>query len=130
MSNDNPPFWRPDIHADRRPALLVRGRIKTALRRWFEAQGFIEVEAAILQLSPGNETHLHGFATTLIDDGGAGHPYYLHTSPEFAAKKLLAAGEPASSISPASSVIASAPLCTIPSSPCWNGTAPGRIMGR
>lgn len=94
MSDTPPPFWRPDIHADRRPALLARNRVKAALRRWFEAQGFVEVEAAILQLSPGNETHLHGFATTLIDDGGAGHPYFLHTSPEFAAKKLLAAGEP------------------------------------
>lgn len=94
MSETLPPFWRPDIHADRRPALLARGRIKAALRRWFEARDFVEVEAAILQLSPGNETHLHGFATTLIDDAGASHPYYLHTSPEFAAKKLLAAGEP------------------------------------
>ncbi|CAN7321350.1 EF-P lysine aminoacylase EpmA [Bosea sp. LjRoot90] len=94
MSETLPPFWRPDIHADRRPALLARGRIKTALRRWLEARDFLEVEAAILQLSPGNETHLHGFATTLVDDGGARHPYYLHTSPEFAAKKLLAAGEP------------------------------------
>lgn len=94
MSEPHPPFWRPDIHADRRPALLARGRIKTALRRWFEARDFVEVEAAILQVSPGNETHLHGFATTLIDDAGADHPYYLHTSPEFAAKKLLAAGEP------------------------------------
>ncbi|MBX9911984.1 MAG: EF-P lysine aminoacylase GenX [Beijerinckiaceae bacterium] len=94
MSDQNPPFWRPDIHADRRPALLARGRIKSALRRWFEARDFVEVEAAILQVSPGNETHLHGFATTLIDDAGAGHPCYLHTSPEFAAKKLLAAGEP------------------------------------
>lgn len=88
-----PPFWRPDIHADRRPALLARGRIKTALRRWFEARDFVEVEAAILQVSPGNETHLHGFATTLIDNAAEPHPYYLHTSPEFAAKKLLAAGE-------------------------------------
>ncbi len=88
-----PPFWRPDIHADRRPALLARGRIKAALRRWFEARAFTEVEAAILQLSPGNETHLHGFATTLIDNAAQAHPYYLHTSPEFAAKKLLAAGE-------------------------------------
>ena len=52
-----------------------------------------KVEAAILQVSPGNETHLHGFGTTLIDDAGGAHPYYLHTSPEFAAKKLLAAGE-------------------------------------
>ncbi|SFI80583.1 lysyl-tRNA synthetase, class 2 [Bosea sp. OK403] len=92
--NDGPsPFWRPDIHADRRHALLARGRIKAALRRWFETRDFIEVEAAILQRSPGNETHLHGFATVLIDDAGASHPYYLHTSPEFAAKKLLAAGE-------------------------------------
>jgi len=93
MSSSATPFWRPDIHADRRPALLARGRIKAALRRWFEAGGFTEVEAAILQLSPGNETHLHGFATTLIDNAAAPHPYYLHTSPEFAAKKLLAAGE-------------------------------------
>lgn len=88
-----PPFWRPDIHADRRPALLARARIKSALRRWFEARDFVEVEAAILQVSPGNETHLHGFATTLVDNAGLSHPYYLHTSPEFAAKKLLAAGE-------------------------------------
>ncbi|MDX3808699.1 MAG: EF-P lysine aminoacylase EpmA [Bosea sp. (in: a-proteobacteria)] len=93
MSSSPTPFWRPDIHADRRPALLARGRIKAALRRWFETRGFTEVEAAILQTSPGNETHLHGFATTLIDDAADPHPYYLHTSPEFAAKKLLAAGE-------------------------------------
>lgn len=93
MSSCPTPFWRPDVHADRRPALLARGRIKTALRRWFEARDFTEVEAAILQLSPGNETHLHGFGTTLIDNAAEPHPYYLHTSPEFAAKKLLAAGE-------------------------------------
>jgi len=93
MSSAPVPFWRPDIHADRRPALLARGRVKSRLRGWFEERGFIEVEAAILQLSPGNETHLHGFATTLIDNAAAPHPYYLHTSPEFACKKLLAAGE-------------------------------------
>jgi lysyl-tRNA synthetase class 2 len=93
MSSSLTPFWRPDIHADRRPALLARGRIKAALRRWFEARDFTEVEAAILQRSPGNETHLHGFGTTLIDNAAEPHPYYLHTSPEFAAKKLLAAGE-------------------------------------
>ncbi|MGW9329760.1 EF-P lysine aminoacylase EpmA [Bosea sp. NPDC055594] len=93
MNENAPPFWRPDIHADRRPALMARGRIKAALRRWFEARDFFEVEAALLQRSPGNETHLHGFRTVFVDDGGAEHPYYLHTSPEFAAKKLLAAGE-------------------------------------
>lgn len=93
MVDRHPPWWRPDIHADRRPALLARGRIKSALRRWFESYDFVEVEASILQISPGNETHLHGFATALVDDAGGVHPYYLHTSPEFAAKKLLAAGE-------------------------------------
>jgi lysyl-tRNA synthetase class 2 len=46
-----------------------------------------------LQVSPGNEAHLHAFATELIGQDGARSPLYLHTSPEFAAKKLLAAGE-------------------------------------
>ena len=87
------PWWRPDIHADRRPFLLARGAIQAALRRWFESQGFIEVDPALLQVSPGNETHLHAFATELIGPDGARRPLYLHTSPEFACKKLLAAGE-------------------------------------
>ena len=52
------------------------------------------METAILQVSPGNEAHLHAFATELIGDAGQRTPLYLHTSPEFAAKKLLAAGEP------------------------------------
>jgi len=87
------PFWAPDRHADRRPRLLARARAATAARAWFGAQGFIEVEPAALQLSPGNETHLHAFSTELIAGDGARAPAYLHTSPEFAMKKLLAAGE-------------------------------------
>jgi len=87
------PWWRPEVHQDRRPFLLLRGRIKTAIRAWFEAKGFIEVEAAALQVSPGNEAHLHAFATEAIGHDGSRTPFYLHTSPEFAAKKLLAAGE-------------------------------------
>ena len=55
--------------------------------------GFVEVETAALQVSPGNETHLHAFATELIGPGGERQPLYLRTSPEFACKKLLAAGE-------------------------------------
>src|SRR5262245_40221792 len=87
------PWWAPEVHADRRPFLLARGRITDAVRGWFRAHDFVEVETAILQPSPGNETHLHAFATELRDPGGAHAPLYLHTSPEFACKRLLAAGE-------------------------------------
>jgi lysyl-tRNA synthetase class 2 len=87
------PYWAAHVHADRRPFLLGRGRIVAALRAWFAARDFVEVETGALQRSPGNETHLHAFATTLAAPGGARSPLYLRTSPEFACKKLLAAGE-------------------------------------
>jgi lysyl-tRNA synthetase class 2 len=88
-----PPWWRRDIHAGKRPALMARNALTRAVRGWFEARGFVEVEVAALQVSPGNEAHLHAFATEMIGPGGATTPLYLHTSPEFACKKLLAAGE-------------------------------------
>ena len=72
---------------------MARARIMSALRRHFERQGFVEVEPAILQASPGNEAHLHAFATKMIGPDGAIDQAFLHTSPEFAMKKLLAAGE-------------------------------------
>ena len=87
------PFWAPDRHADRRPRLIARARLASALRGWFGGQGFVEVEPAALQVSPGNETHLHGFATQMIASDGREATAYLHTSPEFAMKKLLAGGE-------------------------------------
>jgi elongation factor P--(R)-beta-lysine ligase len=87
------PFWLPGAHAGRRPFLRARGRITAALRAWFAARDFLEVETAALAVSPGNETHLHAFATELIGPGGERKPLYLRTSPEFACKKLLAAGE-------------------------------------
>ena len=88
------PWWDRDVYADRRPFLLARGRILSALREWFRRRGFLEVETPALQVSPGNEVHLHSFATDLIPPSGARTPMHLHTSPEFACKKLLAAGEP------------------------------------
>ena len=87
------PWWRPENHADRRPFLLVRNRIKAAFRAWFEARDFLEVETAALQVSPGNEAHLHAFETAALTISGEAAPLYLHTSPEFSCKKLLAAGE-------------------------------------
>jgi lysyl-tRNA synthetase class 2 len=93
MTSSASPFWSRDRHRDRRPFLVARLRIVAALRRWFEAEGFLIVELAALQVSPGNEAHLHAFRTELVAPDGARHPLYLHTSPEFAMKKLLAAGE-------------------------------------
>ena len=78
---------------DRRPLLLTRNRIQQAIRVWLADEGFTEVDTAALQVSPGNEAHLHAFETTRIGTDLARTPMYLHTSPEFAMKKLLAAGE-------------------------------------
>lgn len=89
----SPQYWSPGSHAARRPFLAARGRITAAVRSWFAGQGFTEVETAALQVSPGNETHLHAFASELIGPAGERQPLYLRTSPEFACKKLLVAGE-------------------------------------
>ncbi len=94
MTDAPSPWWNPARHADRRPFLIARNRIAAAIRSHFEARDFIEVDPGALVVSPGNETHLHAFAT-LEDRAGEGPlPRYLHTSPEFACKKVLAAGEP------------------------------------
>ncbi len=91
---DASPWWTPSVHADRRPRLIARNAIKAAARTWFAGEDFVEVETAALQVSPGNEAHLAAFATSLQAPDGAERTMYLHTSPEFSCKKLLAAGEP------------------------------------
>jgi lysyl-tRNA synthetase class 2 len=88
-----PRWFSASIHGDRRPFLLQRNRIVRAFRNWLADRDFIEVDCGALQVSPGNEAHVHAFATDLIHPDGQRSPYYLHTSPEFACKKLLAAGE-------------------------------------
>ena len=88
------PWWDREVYADRRPFLVARNRITAAVRAWFLARDFMEVETPVLQVSPGNEAHLHAFATALIAADGTSAPLHLRTSPEFTAKKLLAAGEP------------------------------------
>jgi lysyl-tRNA synthetase class 2 len=93
VNNPSSPWWSADRHADIRPFLTARGAITRALRSWFEIQGFTEVETGILQVSPGNETHLHAPRTELTRPDGERVRRYLRTSPEFACKKLLAAGE-------------------------------------
>ncbi len=87
------PWWQPHVHADRRPLLLARNRIVAAIRGWFAARDFVEVDCGAMQVSPGNEAHLHGVGTELVGPDGVAARRWLHTSPEFACKKLLAAGE-------------------------------------
>jgi lysyl-tRNA synthetase class 2 len=95
MTDPTPvPPWRPDRLARRLPLLIKRGRVQRVLRDWFEAQGFVEVETPALQVSPGMEVHLKAFGTEIEAPDGARAGLYLHTSPEFAMKKLLAGGVP------------------------------------
>lgn len=93
FTSSSSPWWRPEIHADRRPFLLGRNRIQAQMRVWFAERDFVEVDPSALQVSPGNEAHLHAFATQALTTDGWPAPLFLHTSPEFACKKLLAAGE-------------------------------------
>ncbi len=87
------PWWDRHAHARRKPFLAARGTIRRGLEAWFVSEGFTLVECGAVQVSPGNETHLHAFATDFVTDKGGRERLYLHTSPEFASKKLLAAGE-------------------------------------
>ena len=86
--------WRPDKLARRLPFLQARARIQAALRQWFAGEGFVEVETPILQVAPGAEVHLQGFATDWELPDGEERERWLHSSPEFAMKKLLAGGVP------------------------------------
>lgn len=89
------PAWHPSEFRRRRPFLEARSRIGKALRAWFEEQDFLETDTPCLQLSPGLEPHLKAFETELAEPfAEASQRLYLHTSPEFAMKKLLAAGVP------------------------------------
>ena len=87
-------WWRPGIYGRRRPYLHARAAMLRAIRDHFAAADFLEVETPALQISPGLEPHLKAFVTELEAPDGTLSWLYLHTSPEFAMKKLLVAGEP------------------------------------
>lgn len=87
------PWWQPAAHADRRGLLKARARIMGGFRGFLDGQGFTEVDAGALQVSPGNEAHIHGLKVEVTAPDLTRRALYLHSSPEFAMKKLLAAGE-------------------------------------
>lgn len=87
-----PSWWHPEEIVRRRPYLETRRAVQSALRAYFQAEGFTTVETPALQAAPGMERHIRPLAVSLQDRSGAARPRYLHTSPEFAMKKLLAGG--------------------------------------
>lgn len=93
MENLKTPWWDYANFARKRPFLEKRDQILRALRGYFYAEGFSEVSTPALQVSPGLEPHLNAFRTELLDPSHKSPASrYLHTSPEFAMKKLLSAG--------------------------------------
>lgn len=89
------PWWHPEAFAAKRANLEIRSKVTAAVRRFFSERDFVEVETPCLQVSPGLEPHLKAFKTRLEEPfGQASAEMYLHTSPEFAMKKLLVAGVP------------------------------------
>lgn len=70
----------------------MRERVVDALRAFFKGRGYHEVETPLLVRCPGMEPYLEVFATTWKTAQGKSSAGYLTTSPEYAMKKLLAAG--------------------------------------
>ncbi len=86
------PRWHPDSLADRLPFLRRRARLTAATRAFLESRGYTEVETPYAVPAPGEEVHLHPFATERVAPDGGREKLWLHTSPEFAMKRLLVAG--------------------------------------
>ncbi len=75
-----------------RDNIIRRDLIIRKIREWFYKQGFVEVETPSLVNLPGMEPYLDPFKTKLFNERGQGYDAYLITSPEYAMKKMLAAG--------------------------------------
>ena len=84
--------WHPEALAARLPFLRRRGALMRDVRAFFVARGYTEVETQYAVAVPGEEVHLGTFATERVATDGARTRLWLHTSPEFAMKRLLVAG--------------------------------------
>ena len=82
-------WWQPELFKNKIPYLKKRVEIIYQIREFFNSRDYLEVETPALQISPCMEPHLQAFKTEHL-----GEEIYLHTSPEFAMKKLLVAGLP------------------------------------
>jgi lysyl-tRNA synthetase class 2 len=84
--------WHPDSLAARMPFLYRRGVLTRATRAYFGGRGYTEVETPYAVTAPGEEVHLRAFRTERETPDNVRQTLWLHTSPEFAMKKLLVAG--------------------------------------
>ena len=84
--------WTAEQLAARLPFLRRRARLTAAVRGFFSQRGYTEVETPYAVPAPGEEVHVGTFRTERATPTGERHPLWLHTSPEFAMKKLLAGG--------------------------------------
>ena len=80
------------VVAARVPRLRRRARLAEATRAFFVARDYLEVETPYAVRTPGEEVHLRAFRTEKLAPDGGRMPLWLHTSPEFAMKRLLADG--------------------------------------
>ena len=86
--------WRPGASSE---ALRARAALLARTRQFFAARGVLEVDTPVLVNSPVSDVHLASARVGLAAEGAAaaqGPSLYLHTSPEYAMKRLLAAGLP------------------------------------
>ena len=86
------PVWHPESLANRLPFLRRRSALTRAVRAFFEARSYQQVETPYAVPAPGEEVHVRPFATTRRHHDGTSEALWLHTSPEFAMKRLLVAG--------------------------------------
>lgn len=86
------PVWHPESLAARIPFLRRRGELTVATRQFFTDRGYMEVETPYAVPAPGEEVYLATFRTERLHPDGKKEALWLHTSPEFAMKRLLVAG--------------------------------------
>jgi len=80
--------WQPSAPIEN---LQLRAGILAAIRQFFLTKGVLEVETPLLAFTTATDPHLESISVTDVLSGD-GREYFLQTSPEFAMKKLLAAG--------------------------------------
>jgi len=84
--------WRPSASPER---LRQRAALLQRVRGFFAARALTEVDTPLVVNAPVSDVHIHSATVRLSAEpaaGAAAAPLYLHTSPEYAMKRLLAAG--------------------------------------